>query len=454
MSTKKVVIVGAGCAGLSAAYTLKNIGVEVQVFEACTMAGGRCRTIVEDGYEFIAGAGSTEPQWATTFQYLDELGLKDRVYSIQKQRFGMYRNGKVRTALSGGSKWDMVKSLPENLRFYLTAMPRQTFAQVKKVNEELDKYTKLVDTKNQRFEALEEISNISTEDFVLKYGGPEALEWHFHPFLATMVLGRPREISIAHPIAIFSLMKGMCSMEGGLGSITAALYEKVKDCVRLNTPVKKIVIEKNKITGVQTGAGFVAADRVICATDAFHARLLMPDLPVKMRKALETCKYSSTYYYQFGLEKPVVNTRQTPFHVVMIPPSADTILDFVSLGSYSNEKPVVIAPTRGWEDEKLSVLDEDERRRLVISDIQKICPAFPDEPVKTRVFRWDRAVNLEAPGQYSAIQDLLKNHYNDVEGLYLAGEYLFLFACTEGALKTGQQAAKLAAEGIQKANYQ
>ncbi len=90
MSSKKVVIVGAGCAGLSAAYTLKKLGVEVQVFEAGSMAGGRCRTIVEDGYEFIAGAGSTEPQWATTFQYLDELGLKDRVYSIQKQRFGMY----------------------------------------------------------------------------------------------------------------------------------------------------------------------------------------------------------------------------------------------------------------------------------------------------------------------------------------------------------------------------
>jgi monoamine oxidase len=125
--------------------------------------------------------------------------------------------------------------------------------------------------------------------------------------------------------------------------------------------------------------------------------------------------------------------------------SADTILDFVSLGSYSKEKPVVIAPTRGWEDEKLSTLNDAERRRLVITDIQKICPAFPDEPVKTKVFRWDRAVNLEAPGQYTAILDLLKNHYNDVKGLFLAGEYLFLFACTEGALKTGKAAAELAA---------
>jgi hypothetical protein len=31
---------------------------------------------------------------------------------------------------------------------------------------------------------------------------------------------------------------------------------------------------------------------------------------------------------------------------------------------------------------------------------------------------------------------------NDVSGLYLAGEYLFLLACTEGAFSTGKQAAE------------
>jgi hypothetical protein len=31
---------------------------------------------------------------------------------------------------------------------------------------------------------------------------------------------------------------------------------------------------------------------------------------------------------------------------------------------------------------------------------------------------------------------------NDVSGLYLAGEYLFLIACTEGAMATGKKAAE------------
>ena len=289
---------------------------------------------------------------------------------------------------------------------------------------------------------------MSTEEFVLKHGGPLALEWFFHPFLSLMVLARPMDISVAHPISLFALMKGMRSIQGGMGVITAGLYEKVKDHVRLNTPVKKVVLQDDKVVGVETQDGFVAADQVICGLDALVTRQVIPDLPETMRKPLETCHYSSTYYYQFGLEKPIVEPKETAFYVVTMPPSEDTILDFMSLASISKDKPVVIIPTRGWEDAKLKDLTPVERRRQVLDEIQRYVPQFPSEPKITRVYRWDRAVNLESPGQFVAIQDLLKNHMRDVSGLYLAGEYLFLIACTEGAMATGKQAAEMAVEDL------
>ena len=37
----------------------------------------------------------------------------------------------------------------------------------------------------------------------------------------------------------------------------------------------------------------------------------------------------------------------------------------------------------------------------------------------------------------------------DVPGLYLAGEYLFLIACTEGAMATGKKAAEMVVEDLQ-----
>jgi protoporphyrinogen/coproporphyrinogen III oxidase len=441
LSRKKVVIIGAGCAGLSAAYTLKKHGIETVVFEAEDVAGGRCRTVEEDGYVFSAGAGSTEPQWETTFKYFGELGLMDKVFSIQKQRYGFLKNGKIRTVYVGGNFWDMLKAAPENLKFFFNCFPLKTYPQLLRVFLAMSRYMRLVDVRYQNFDLLAGISNISTEEFVLKYGGPEALNWMFHPFLSTMVLGRPKDISVSHPISLFSLMKGMRSLDGGMGQLTEGLYENVKDSVKLSCPVKRVVIKDGAVSGVETKDGFVEADKVICAVDAVLARQLIPGLPETMRRPLETCRYSSTYYYHFGLEKHFLPAG-TDFFVLMIPADEDTILGWSAKGSRSGEKPVMIFATRGWEDEKLAKMTEAQRRRLVISEAQRFFPEFPDEPYITKVFRWDRAVNMEAPGQFAAVNDLLKNHMNDVKGLYLAGEYLFLIASTEGALATGKRAAE------------
>src|SRR4051812_19737581 len=41
---KRVVILGAGVAGMTAAYELRNAGYQVQILEARSFAGGRCQT--------------------------------------------------------------------------------------------------------------------------------------------------------------------------------------------------------------------------------------------------------------------------------------------------------------------------------------------------------------------------------------------------------------------------
>lgn len=441
MAAKKVIIIGAGCAGLSAAYTLKKQGVGFTLFEASGTAGGRCRTVEEKGYTFSIGAGSTEPQWETTFQYLHELGLENRVFSIQKQRYGILKNGKICTAVVGGSFMEMMKTMHENIRFLFGCFPLKTYFQLIRVFTALKKYMKLVDKENHNFEELLEISRFTTEEFVLQHGGAAALEWMFHPFLATMVLGRPSDISIAHPISLFSLMKGMRSLEGGLGKLTETLYEKVAQTVRLSTPVHKVLIKQGKVIGVEIDEGFIEAESVICAVDAVTAGHIIPDLPPSTAETLESCSYSSTWYYQFALEEHFL-PGDTDFFVLMIPPREKTILSWAAKGSRAGEKPVMIFATRGWEDEQLAGLSPEAREALVIAEARRIFPEFPEQPVFTKVFRWDRAVNLVSPRQFAAVQNFLKNHIEEVEGLHFAGEYLFPVACTEGALATGKAAAE------------
>jgi protoporphyrinogen/coproporphyrinogen III oxidase len=128
---------------------------------------------------------------------------------------------------------------------------------------------------------------------------------------------------MSHPIALVSLMRGMCTMNHGMGSINEGLYQKVKDSVGLSTPVQKIVIEDKKVKGVETKDGFLEADQVICATDAFIAQKIMPNLPDTIHKPLETCKYSSTFMYEFSLDKKI-----TPKHyfVTMLPGTTDPLV--------------------------------------------------------------------------------------------------------------------------------
>jgi len=432
MSSKKVVIIGGGCAGLSAAYTLKKRGVDFVLFEASARVGGRVGNRQWKDFNYAIGAAMTEPQWKTTFKYLNELNLINTVSEVKSQRYAFWNKGKNHYVLLGEGMNPFAV-----LGFGLRGMPFKTYLQLLKFGKAISPYMKSIGQNGEHnFDGLHEVSNINTAEFGLKHGGAEVVNRILNPFLGTMVLARAQDVSVAHPIALMSLMKGMCRLDGGLSTLNEKLYAEVKENVRISTPVK----------GVETSEGFVDADQVICAVDAVLARELIPDLPVAMKKPLETCKYSSTYHYVFLLEKRLVPDH---FLSLMIPQSENSILSTIfeeNSKAWGQRGPegtgIMHAFTAGWHDKQLTGLSEDERTRIVIKEIQKFFPAFPNKPMYTDCIRFDKAVNLEAPGQFIAIQDLLKNHMRDVKGLYLAGEYLFLIACTEGAWTTGEEAAE------------
>lgn len=438
----KVVIVGGGNAGLAAAYELEKAGKDYILYEASDRLGGRVGIRHVGEYEYATGAGFTEPQWAKTFEYLQEFDMMDKVHRIARQVYGFWYKGKVHYLPTGG-KGDLGKMLK------FRGLPLRIIPQLIKFAPKFLKYTKGIDD-NHDFSSLSELSMMSTAEFGRKYGGEDLVDRILTPFLGTMVLTRAEEVSVAHPIALMSLMQGMCSIDGGLSSINDQLIKRVGHNCRLNTPVKKIVIENDEVKGVQLEEGFVKADQIILAVDAETALTIASDLPSAIADSLATCKYSSSWNYIIGVEKGV-----TPedFLAVFIPGSENSILTtiFDENGCLKNNpkgSSVLHAFTAGWHDDELGAMTKEERDRAVIKEVQKYFPDVPDNPVFVHSIRYDRAVNLEKPGQYVAIQDLINNHFNDVKGLHLAGEYLFLIACTEGAWSTGADAGKAAAAEI------
>ena len=447
MSEKKVIIVGGGNAGLAAAYELHKAGIPYTVLEATNHYGGRLTTNTKGDFRFHEGAVFTEPQWTTTHDYLREFGLSDRVYTPEKKIYGLYLKGETVYFEDTGNLFESL--------LQLKGLPPALLIQGAKFIPNLLKAMAAVG-ENHDFSKLKDISEMSTREWVEKHGGPEVADKLLGPMLETMTLSRSSDICAAHPIALMKLMKGMDQVDGGLEIVNDAIYEIVKDNIRLSTPVKEIVVEDDAIKGVQLVDGeFIETDEVICCTDAVDAISLIPGLPQAVVDDLSTCTYCRTFHYVYYMEDQFV---PDGFMAQFIPESEDSILSTFFAGRLNPEydrvegvpqehafgptSTWVRAFTAGWHDDELIPLSDEERNARVTAEIDKFAPGFAEKAELVFVRRLERAINQEPPGQFNAINDLKENHIDDVKGLYYAGEYMFLIACTEGAWMTGKQAAE------------
>lgn len=93
-SAKKVAVVGAGVSGLAAAYKLKLHGLNVTVFEAEERAGGKLRSISQDGLIWDEGANTMTESESEVSYLIENLGLRDvQQFPISQNKRYIVRNG-------------------------------------------------------------------------------------------------------------------------------------------------------------------------------------------------------------------------------------------------------------------------------------------------------------------------------------------------------------------------
>ncbi|MCG7278679.1 protoporphyrinogen oxidase [Corynebacterium imitans] len=97
-----IAIVGAGLAGLTAAFELRDSGHTVDVYEGGDRIGGKLYTVAFDGGPTDMGAEAFIVRRPEAKQLVDELGLADSLVSPSGMRSLLYVDGETRAMPAGG----------------------------------------------------------------------------------------------------------------------------------------------------------------------------------------------------------------------------------------------------------------------------------------------------------------------------------------------------------------
>ena len=446
-SDQKVLVVGAGLAGLASAYALGKNGFDVSVIEAAPHPGGRAvrQTIRE--FQIDLGANLFLETYATARQMADQLGVPLRRTPVPIHS-GIYRNGRFHGLYGDnrpGSLWKMARTM---LSFQLLS-PRGVWQairfarmlQVRKDNLSFDDYSRMLDLDTGE----------SAAEFFETRVGTESLDWLYGPGLSGYTFAHPEQVGAAYAMATLwhNGLNGVtwpCLPAGGMGAFVEALVRACGPGLRLSTPVRRIVLKNGVAKGVVTDSGLIEADAVICATTASAALEIAPDLPLAVRDTLRRVTYSRCCRVFFGVDS-------SPFprdwYAVSFPRQTGALITGMSnAGALAPEtvpegKALIDALVIDRQAEDLFALSDEKVRERVLSEILRYIPRMPRKPLFAQVHRWPEAVCLLPGGAMSALHHIRQEAFGGVSGLFLAGDYMGV-PSVNGALRSGLDAAEAA----------
>jgi protoporphyrinogen oxidase len=317
---------------------------------------------------------------------------------------------------------------------------------------------RIIDYVNARTEMVDEVNTdsyreIDTEyfaDFIRREYGEDVLEYFVQPLVASLALTDPENIGIGFGIALMWAI--LCDDNAVLKYGTATLAKRlIAECtgdsrIMTGTPAKRIVIESGKVKGVETDQGFFEAETVICSAPATKTLEIAPDLPAPIRQALSRVEYVPAINVVVAVDKVMSAggsgggnlPRKAGYPIscilfnsakskAMVPDGCDSMNVFVY----------------GDRCEKIMKMSDSVISDTVVGYLKDVLPDMPRNIIFSKVARWPQANYIMPPGSAAAVNFMRNNHYRDVEGLFLCGDYMYT-GSYESALSSGVAAAEAA----------
>lgn len=409
----KVIVVGAGLAGLTCAKVLAERGAGVSVFEASDGVGGRVRTDEREGFLLDRGFQVYFTAYPAARRHLDREALDLRAFDPG----AIIVRGRERTVLSDPLR-DPAALVPSLLSDAAT------------LEDKLRAIRLSAQKAPEGAEAAGELDgpDVSSLEYLRGAGFSERfIDGFFRPFYGGIFLDRALGTSARVLRFTFGMLaRGRAAIPArGMGEIPRQLASRLPEgTVRLSSPVVGLLRGGGRVRGVRLASGEEEADAVVVATDARAAGGLTGE-EVPRGSLGQTCVYYATGGAGLGSgRKIVLNADEGGFLNNVAEVSA------VSEGCAPPGKGLVSAAALGVTD-----LPDPELYRRGIEEIGRSFPKADLHPLA--VYRIPFAQFAQPPG----IHDGLPGNRTSTPGLFLAGEYT-LDSSINGAMLSGERAAE------------
>jgi oxygen-dependent protoporphyrinogen oxidase len=432
MDARRVVVVGAGPSGLTAAYRLRRAGCEVVVLDRGDRAGGKLRSDTEQGFVMDAGAAIVPSSYARFRALADELGVADRLRPCGMV-MGFARDGQIHHL-------DPDHLLRDALRTRL--LPTRAKAALGKLGWDAFRARKALS-----YDDLSGAAPYDTETaqaYTERRLGPEVFEYVVDSALRGLIGVSGETVSKVDLLfAVANVLAGRLSVfEGGTQTWADALAADLD--VRTGATVHEV---RPTPTGVvvdwtdTAGAPHTEdADSCVVAVAGTLVPGLVPELDPVCRDYLSELRYTSSVNCHIAVSEAPAS----PALMVQVPRAVHPGLSGIMLDH--NKAPGRVPAGKGlissystaeWAAELIEESDDLVAKHMVDA-VEEIFPGIGGSVEFVRVHRWAQSAVYSRPGTYAGLAEF--NRHRPHGPVHLAGDY-FSTSTMEAAVRSGERAA-------------